>query len=104
MAVFDVAQCNEDRKRFRASNGNSDALFSLPRETKLHQIKNKYKFFLKRAFLRNTRYVVAYRFYDEGMYVSNIRTNVTSVITLTVPKMEKNRKQKRKIQLRYARY
>lgn len=97
MAVFDVAECNGHRKRFRASNGNSDALFSLPRETRLHRIKNKYKFFLKRACLRNTRYVVAYRFYHEGVYVSNIRANVTYVvITLTVPKMEKNRKQKKK--------
>ena len=89
MAVFDVAECNGDRKRFRASNANSDALFSLPREIRLRHIKNKYKLFLKRAFLRNTRYVVAYRIYDEAIYVPGIRANVAGVITSAVPMKEK---------------
>lgn len=103
MAVFDVAECNGDRKRFRASNANSDALFSLPRETRLRHIKNKYKLFLKRAFLRNTRYVVAYRIYDEAIYVPGIRANVAGVITSAVPmkkKIESKEKKKNTTSLR----
>lgn len=105
MAVFDVAECNGHRKRFRASNANSDALFGLPRETRLRQIKNEYKFFLKRACLRNTPYVVAYPFYHEGIYVSNIRTNVgcRNYVDCTEDGEKIESKKKKKIKLGYAR-